>query len=296
MSDLKGICVPVCTPFDKSGDRVDEGALAAHVDALLDARVHAILSCGGTGEFAYLTEPERRRIHEVVGKQVRGKAGFIAHASAISTRDTIENAKAAQDLGADALMVLPPYFEGPTMDGVMWHYEQVARAVKTPIVVYNIPQNTNRDITPPLFARLLQIDNIRYIKDSTGDLTRIQQLVATGGKIFNGGDTLAFAALVAGCVGCIWGGGNAMPREAVQLYELVTAGKLSDAAALWQRILPTQIFYWTHDYNSSVKAATNLLGGKVGICRKPALPLGDADIAELKRALGALGKPLASAA
>ncbi len=296
MSDLKGICVPICTPFDKSGDRVDEGALAAHVDTLLDARVHVILSCGGTGEFAYLTEPERRRIHELVGKQVRGKAGFIAQASAISTRDTIEKAKAAQDLGADALMVLPPYFEGPTMDGVMWHYEQVARAVKTPIVVYNIPQNTNRDITPPLFARLLQIDNIRYIKDSTGDLTRIQQLVATGGKIFNGGDTLAFAALVAGCFGCIWGGGNAMPREAVQLYELVSAGKLSDAAALWQRILPTQIFYWTHDYNSSVKAATNLLGGNVGICRKPALPLGDADIAELKRALEALGRPLASAA
>jgi 4-hydroxy-tetrahydrodipicolinate synthase len=296
MSDLRGICVPICTPFDKSGDRVDEGALAAHVGQLLDARVHVILSCGGTGEFAYLTEPERRRIHEIVGKQVRGKAGFIAQASAISTRDTIENAKAAQDLGADALMVLPPYFEGPTMDGVMWHYEQVARAVKTPIVVYNIPQNTNRDITPALFARLLKIDNIQYIKDSTGDLTRIQQLVATGGKIFNGGDTLAFAALVAGCFGCIWGGGNAMPREAVQLYELVAAGKLAEAAALWQRILPAQIFYWTHDYNSSVKAATNLLGGKVGICRKPALPLGSAEIAELKLALGALGRPLASAA
>jgi 4-hydroxy-tetrahydrodipicolinate synthase len=296
MSNLKGICVPICTPFDKSGDRVDEGALAAHVDTLLDARVHVILSCGGTGEFAYLTEPERRRIHEVVGKQVRGKAGFIAQASAISTRDTIENAKAAQDLGADALMILPPYFEGPTMDGVMWHYEQVARAVKTPIVVYNIPQNTNRDVTPALFARLLQIGNIQYIKDSTGDLTRIQQLVATGGKVFNGGDTLAYAALVAGCFGCIWGGGNAMPREAVQLYELVAAGKLSEAAALWQRILPAQIFYWTHDYNSSVKAAVNLLGGAVGICRKPALPLGEAEIAELKVALAALGRPLAAAA
>jgi 4-hydroxy-tetrahydrodipicolinate synthase len=296
MSDLKGICVPICTPFDKSGDRVDEGALSAHVETLLDAGVHIIMSCGGTGEFAYLTEPERRRIHELVGKQVHGRAGFIAQASAISTRDTIENAKAAQDAGADALMVLPPYFEGPTMDGVMWHYEHVAQAVRKPIVVYNIPQNTNRDITPPLFARLLQIDNIRYIKDSTGDLTRVQQLVATGGKIFNGGDTLAFSALVAGCIGCIWGGGNAMPREAVQLYDLVSQGNLSEAAALWQRILPAQIFYWTHDYNSSVKAATNLLGGKVGICRKPALPLGDDELAELKHALSALGRPLASAA
>jgi 4-hydroxy-tetrahydrodipicolinate synthase len=296
MSELKGVCVPTCTPFDKSGDSVDEKAVSAHLERLLEAGVHAVVSCGGTGEFAYLTEPERRRIHEVVGKQVRGKAGFVAQVSAISTRDTIENAKAAQDLGADALMVLPPYFEGPTMDGVMWHYETVARAVKTPIIVYNIPQNTNRDITPELFSRLLQIDNIQYIKDSTGDFTRIQQLIATGGKVLNGGDTLAFPALVAGCPGLIWGGVNATPNEAVRLYELVAKGDLNAAAALWKTILPAQIFYWTHDYNSSVKAATNLLGGKVGICRKPALPLGDAEIAELKLALGALGRPLASAA
>jgi 4-hydroxy-tetrahydrodipicolinate synthase len=296
MPDLKGICVPICTPFDKSGDKVDEGALAAHVDSLLEAGVHMILSCGGTGEFAYLTEAERRRIHALVGKQVQGKAHFIVQSSAISTRDTIENAKVAESLGAEAIMVLPPYFEGPTMDGVMWHYEHVAKAIKTPIVIYNIPQHTNRDITPELFARLLKIENIQYIKDSTGNFTRIQQLVATGGKVFNGGDTLMFPALMGGCHGVIWGGANATPREAVQLHDLVAAGKLAEAAALWKRILPAQIFFWTHDYNSAVKAATNLLGGKVGICRKPALPLTDAEVAELRQALSALGRPLASAA
>lgn len=296
MADLKGVCVPICTTYDKSGDRIDEGALIAHVDRMLEAGVHIVLTCGGTGEFAYLTEAERRRIHAVVGKHVQGRARFIAQSSAISTRDTIENSKAVQDLGAEALMVLPPYFEGPTMDGVMWHYEQVAKAVKVPIVVYNIPQNTNRDVTPALFKRLLQIENIQYIKDSTGDLTRIQQLVATGGKVFNGGDTLAFQALVAGCIGCIWGGVNATPVECVELYELVAGGKLEKAAKLWQRILPAQIFFWTHDYNPSVKAATNLLGGNVGICRKPSLPLGKADVEDLKVALGALGKPLAKAA
>lgn len=296
MSDLKGICVPICTPFDKSGDKVDEGALAAHVDGLLDAGVHMILSCGGTGEFAYLTETERRRIHTLVGKQVQGKAHFIVQSSAISTRDTIENAKVAESLGAEAIMVLPPYFEGPTMDGVMWHYEHVAKAIKTPIVIYNIPQHTNRDVTPELFARLLKIENIQYIKDSTGNLTRIQQLVATGGKVFNGGDTLMFPALMGGCNRVIWGGANATPREAVQLYELFAAGKLAEASALWKRILPAQIFFWTHDYNSAVKAATNLLGGKVGICRKPALPLTDGEVTELRQALAALGRPLASAA
>lgn len=288
MSSLKGICVPICTPFDKSGDTVDEGALKAHVDRVVEAGVHNVLTCGGTGEFAYLTETERRRVHAVVGKHLKGRAKHIAGASAVSTRETIDSVKAAVDAGADAVMVLPPYFEGPTMDGVMWHYEHVAKTVKTPLIVYNIPQNTNRDITPELFKRLLAIDNIQYIKDSTGDFTRIQQLIATGGRVFNGGDTLAHAALVAGCAGCIWGGVNATPRECVELYDLVAGGKLKQAAALWQRLLPAQIFYWTHDYNSSVKAATNLMGGDVGICRKPALPLGEADLAELKQALSGL--------
>lgn len=295
MKDLKGICVPICTTFDKSGDRIDEGALLTHVDRLLDAGVHTILSCGGTGEFAYLTETERRQIHQLIGKHVRGKAKFVVQSSAVSTRDTIENAKFAEGLGADAIMVLPPYFEGPTMDGVIWHYEHVAGAIKTPIVVYNIPQHTNKDVTPELFSELLKIDNIRYIKDSTGDLTRIQQLLATGGKVLNGGDTLAFQALVAGCPGVIWGGANAVPKEAVQLYDLVTGGKLAEAAALWQRILPVQIFFWTHDYNSAVKAATNLLGGKVGICRKPALPLKESEIDALKQALAPLSRVPAAA-
>ena len=296
MSELKGICVPACTPFDKSGDNVNEKALSAHLDRLLEAGVHGLVSCGGTGEFAYLSEAERRQIHQLISKRVRGKATFIAQSSAVSTRDTIENAKFAEGLGADALMILPPYFEGPTMDGVMWHYEAVARAIKTPIVVYNIPQNTNRDVTPDLFAKLLEIDNIQYIKDSTGDFTRIQQLIATGGKVLNGGDTLAYAALVAGCPGVIWGGANAMPKEAVRLFDLVAKGDLNGAATVWKSMLPAQIFYWTHDYNSSVKAATNLLGGDVGICRKPALPLSDADLAELKSALKSVGRPLASAA
>ncbi|HTO84090.1 MAG TPA: dihydrodipicolinate synthase family protein [Methylomirabilota bacterium] len=296
MADLKGICVPICTPFAEPGDRIDEGALRSHVDSMIDAGVHIVLSAGGTGEFAYMSEAERRRVHEVVGKQIAGRARFIVHASAINTRDAIENSKAALDLGADAIMHLPPYFEGPTLNGVMVHFERIARSVAAPLVVYNIPQNTNRDITPEIFQRLMEIDTIRYIKDSTGDFTRIQRLVATGGGVFNGGDALAYPALVAGCAGCIWGGVNAMPREAVRLYDLVAAGKLADAAALWQRMLPAQIFFWTHDYNPSVKLATNLRGGRVGACRMPLQPLGEDDQRELKHALAALGTPVASAA
>ena len=150
MADLKGICVPICTPFDKSGDASTRARLRAHVDSMLEAGVHIILSCGGTGEFAYLTRsgaPAHSRDRRQAGRAAAPR--FIVQASAISTRDTIENAKAAEDLGADAIMVLPPYFEGPThgrRDVALRAGRQ--EPSKTPIVVYNIPQNTNRDITP----------------------------------------------------------------------------------------------------------------------------------------------------
>ena len=174
------------------------------------------------------------------------------------------------------------------MDGVKWHYEKVARTVPLPLVVYNIPQNTNIDITPEIFAELMKIENIQYIKDSTASLVRIQQLVATGGKIFNGGDPIAFQALLAGCIGCIWGAVNAMPREAVELYRLVSAGKLTEAARLWQRLLPAQLFFWTHDYNPSIKAATTIAGRRIGECRKPLQTLSESDLGELRRAMAPL--------
>jgi len=296
MKDFKGICVPICTPFDGSGEKLDEGALRAHIDWLIDSGVHIILACGGTGEFAYLREAEKRRVSELTCKHVAGRAAVFIQTSAINTADTIENSKAAEAMGADAIMVLPPYFEGPTMDGVRYHYEKVARATRLPLVVYNIPQNTNIDVTPAIFAKLLEIDTIKYIKDSTANLVRIQELVATGGKIFNGGDPIAFQAMVAGCIGCIWGAANAMPRESVELFNLVGSGKLAEANRLWQRMLPAQLFFWSHDYNPSIKAACAIAGHDLGLCRKPLQPLGDGDFAVLKRALQPLSQPATSAA
>lgn len=296
MKSFKGMCVPLVTPFTKDGENVDEGALRNHIDWMIESGVDIVLACGGTGEFAYLRDAERRRVAEITCKHAAGRADIFVQTSAINTADAIENSKAAVDMGADAIMVLPPYFEGPSMDGVMWHYEKIARAVPLPIVVYNIPQHTNIDITPEIFSRLLKIDNIQYIKDSTASLVRIQQLVATGGKIFNGGDPIAFQGLLAGCTGCIWGAINAMPRETVELYRLVTADRLSQALALWQRLLPAQLFFWSHDYNPSIKAAANLAGRNVGDCRKPQQPLAEADMAILRKAMKSISPSVTQAA
>jgi len=294
MKELKGICAALCTPFTQDGEKVDEPALKNHIDSMLEAGVHIILVCGGTGEFAYLRPEEKRKIQEIASKHIAGKAGFMVQTSTINTRDAIEAAKQAEGFGADCLLILPPYFEGPNSDGVYYHYEKIAEAIKTPIMTYNIPVHSGFDITPAFFKRLLEIDNVQYIKDSMGDLIRIQELLAVThekgkGKVFNGGDPIAFFSLLAGCTGCVWGATNAMPKESVKLYELVVSGKLAEARDLWKRVYPLNQFFWTHVYNAAVKAATNLTGRKVGPCRKPVQPLTDSEMAELKKAMTPLG-------
>ena len=289
MKELKGICCALCTPFSEDGAKVDETALRDHIDSMIDAGIHIILVCGGTGEFAYLTPEERRRIAEIASKHIDGRADFMVQTSAISTADAVEWAKHAEGVGADCLLILPPYFEGPDADGVYDHYEAIAEAVDVQLMPYNIPVHSGFDITPGFFKRLMQIDTVCYIKDSTADIVRIQHLLAMGAKVFNGGDPNAFYGLVAGCPGCVWGAPNAMPREAVELYDLVEGGNLVEARDLWRRMFPSNLFFWTHVYNASVKAATNLSGRPVGPCRKPVRPLSPEQMAELKERLKPLG-------
>jgi len=292
MKELKGICGASCTPFKEAGEKIDEDALKAHLDYLIEAGTHIILVCGGTGEFAYLRPEEKKRIVEVSSKHIDGRTALMVQTSAISTVDAIDYARHAEDAGADGLLVLPPYFEGPDADGVYYHYEKISNAINIPIVTYNIPVHSGFDITPQFFKRLMEIDNIKFIKDSTGDFVRIRELIAAVGdkaKVFNGADPIAFESLLAGTVGCIWGAANVMPKECVQLYDLIMANNLVKAKELWKRMLPANLFFWSHVYNSSVKAATNLSGRSIGECRKPVLPLKDFELAELKEALKPLG-------
>jgi 4-hydroxy-tetrahydrodipicolinate synthase len=288
VSTLKGICVPICTPFSNDGSRVDEPALLTHIDSMLEAGVHIIAVCGGTGEFPFLTESEKRRIAVVSAKHINGRCQLIVQTSAIRTEDAIENAKYAESIGADGLLILPPYFEGPGESGVHWHFEQIARAIKLPIMAYNIPQFSGFDITPEVFSRLRAIDNVQYIKDSTSNMLRIEQLVASGANVFNGCDYLNLYALMAGSVGCFWGGANAMPKEAVQLYKLYQDKNLNEALRLWRRMQPLNKLLWTLPFNPVAKAATNLSGRRAGECRRPVPPLSADQLAAVKEAMAPL--------
>lgn len=290
MSELKGICVPICTPFTADGAVVDLRALEAHIDSMLEAGVHIIAVNGGTGEFPFLADGEKRQIAEVAAKRLQGQAKLIVQTSALRTQDAIEHAKHAEGLGADALLILPPFFEGPGEGGVRWHYEQIARAVPTPIMVYNIPQFTGFDITPAVYRRLTEIDTVRYIKDSTSNMLRIEQLAAQRAKVFNGCDYLNFYSLIAGAAGCFSGGGNAIPSQLVELYDLFQADKLAEAASLWRRLQPFNTLLWTLPFNPVAKAAANLSGRRVGECRRPVLPLDPSEMALVEAAMALAGR------
>jgi 4-hydroxy-tetrahydrodipicolinate synthase len=285
---LQGICTPSCTPFKGAKQEFDEVTYLKHLDWLLESGVHIIATSGGTGEYAHLSREERRRIAEVTAKHIKGRAKLIVQTSEVRTSDAIETSKHAEGIGADAMLVLPAIFEGADENGVFGHYEAIAKAVKTPIMAYNIPQSTGFDITPEFFKRLMQISSVQYIKDSTGDLMRIEQLIANGANLFNGCDYFPLYAMMAGAMGCFWGGSNCTPREAVQLYNLCKESKYVEANNLWKKMKPFNTFLWSNVYNPVVKAACRYLGHDLGDCRLPVLPLGKDKVKEMEQTLAPL--------
>ncbi len=279
--DFHGVIVALAMPMTDAGERIDEPALLDHIDWLIDAGVHGILVLSGTGEYAYLRPEEKRRVVELCLPHIDGRVPVMVQSSEMSVTDTVESSKHAVDFGADALMVLPPWLESPFERGVMYHYERVAQSVATDIVLYNTPAASGVEITPAMYRQLLAIDNVRYMKDSQGDLSRIQKLAAisegSNAKVLCGVDPLAPYALMAGAVGMIWGCANIMPHEAVQLVEHIEAGRLPDALELWKAMWPINAFMWENELDvgflPGVKAATEMVGRQMGPVRRPQMPV-----------------------
>jgi len=292
MKELRGIVVPFATPFT-SDEEIDEEKAKTLIDTLIEAGVHGLIILGDTGEFFALTPEERLRFTEVTFEHIGGRVPVVVQPSAITTREAIMYARHAQDLGADALMALPPYYRSSPQNEVYAHYKAIAQAVDLPIICYCLPQAGAEVMTPEFIAELAQVDNIRYVKDSTGILSRIREIKAACGdaiSVFVGGDTIAYDGLVAGAVGSIWGAANFMPREAVQLFGLVCEkGDLVKANELWDKMFPICAFLDNEGYTASVKAALQLVGLDVGPPRRPALPLAPEKRVELARRLRNLG-------
>ena len=285
MADIKGINLAMRTPFDKEG-AVDYSRFESLIDQYLETGMHGFALSSGTGQHAYLTEAECNKLFELGVKRIDGRATVICQSSALNLDEVIRRSKAAQDLGADALMILPPYFEGPTHDdGIFAFYEHVNEAVSIDIVGYNVPLATGIEFSPDRFKRLNELEHFNYIKDSSGDFAKQQALLATGGKILNGADPTAPYSFMAGCIGTIWGCANFFPREAVRLYDLVQAKKYDKAMVLWARMFPSVAYCWFNDYTPAVSAACRQMGFDGGTVRAPVCEIGAEEEAKLAAAL-----------
>ena len=289
MNGLTGINLAMQTPMHSDGS-IDHARWEELIDVYIDAGVHGLVLGAGTGQHPYLTRQECNRLYELGAKRIDGRCKLICQSSALVQDEVVERSRHAEGLGADALMVLPPYIEGPEDDdGLFAFYEAVDAAVATDIVGYNIPQSTGISISLDLFKRLNQLEHFNYIKDSAGDLTIHQEYLATGYKVLNGCDTTTVFAFIAGAQGCIWGGANYMPRESVQLFEQAASGDIAGAMALWTRMIPSLLFIWSGNYVAKVKAACRQRGYDGGSVRAPLQEISSDEARTLAACLEPLG-------
>ena len=295
MQTFRGVHSALVTPFDEQ-DRVDEDALEALVEDQLGAGLHGVVVNGSTGEFAALTSDERRRTVEVVTGAVRDRAPVTVQVGAMTTRESVRLGEHAAQLGAACLLLVSPYYEPLSEDEVADYFSAVA-AVGPPVMIYNNPSGTGWTMRPELIARLAEHDNIRFLKDTTGDarrLFRVRELCGDSLELLNGQDTLALLGFLAGAKATVWGAPNAVPDACLRLWQLTAERPdLEAARALWTAFYPVNRFFEENGYMASVKAGTNVRGVQVGDPRLPVAPLGREQTQELRGLLEGLDRALA---
>jgi dihydrodipicolinate synthase/N-acetylneuraminate lyase len=274
---LRGILVAVTTPFTPDGDSLDEATLRAQVDRLVAAGVHGLVPTGTTGEFMTLTPEEYRRVIELYVESAAGRVPVIAGVGSLSTRGAIELAQHAEKVGADAVMVVPPFYDPLDFATLKSFLTAVADSISIPIVYYNVPGATGIRLTADEIAELGDIDGVDYLKDTSGDAVTLADLLASRGdriKAFNGWDTLTFFGIASGAEASVWGAAGIVPELAVELWEaLAEKGDLARGRELWQHLWAISDFLESVNYVAGIKAGLELTGHPVGPPRLPIQPL-----------------------
>jgi dihydrodipicolinate synthase/N-acetylneuraminate lyase len=292
-ADLHGILAAVVTPLTEDAAGVDEPVLRAHAERLIAAGVHGFVTTGSTGEFSTLTPQEYRRVIEAYVEAARGRVPVVAGVGALSTAEAIGLAQHAERVGADAIMLLPPFYGGVDVATLRAFLAAVAESITIPVVYYNIPAATGTRLSAAEIAGLGDIPGVEYLKDTSGDaVTLTELLVGHADRIlaFNGWDTLTFYALAAGAQASVWGAANVVPELAVQLWEtLAVKGDLVAAREQWKHLWAISDFLESVDYVAGVKAGLEIVGHPAGPPRSPVLSLAAAERERFAGVLAAAG-------
>jgi len=288
---FKGSLVALITPMRADGS-IDEKAYAEFVDWQIKEGTHGVVPVGTTGESPTLSHKEHRRVVEIAIEVAKGRVPVIAGAGSNSTEEAIALARHAKEAGADAALVVTPYYNKPTQEGMFLHFSAIADAVDLPIIIYNIPPRSVVDMSVETMGRLAKHRNIIGVKDATANLARPLHTRRACGDDFcqlSGEDHTALSFNAAGGVGCISVTANVAPRLCSEMQTAWSEGRLKEAMALQNRLVPLHDALFSETSPGPVKYAASLLGKTSERCRLPLAPLMEPTRVRVKAAMTEVG-------
>lgn len=287
---LKGSIPAVITPI--RGGQLDEGALRSLLAWQIAEGTHGLVPCGSTGEAATLSNAERRRVIEIFVTEANGRVPVIAGTGSNSTATAIERARAAKDVGADAVLSVTGYYNKPSQEGIYHHFATLAEEVDIPILLYNIPGRVIVDISVETMERLSRIGNIIGVKDATANLTRPTREKLACGKdwrLLSGDDPTALGYMAQGGHGCISVTANIAPRLCARFQDACMQGAFETAREIHERLMPLHDAMFIDPSPACVKYAASLLGLCHNELRSPMMPATEAAQASVRAAMISAG-------
>jgi 4-hydroxy-tetrahydrodipicolinate synthase len=274
-ADLKGCGTALVTPF-KEELSIDEESLRLLVEFQVCEGVNFLVPCGTTGESATLSDQEQLRVAEIVLQAVAGRVPVIAGAGGNNTAHVIELAREYERLGVQGLLSVAPYYNKPTQEGLYQHFRAIAEATSLPIIVYNVPPRTSVNILPDTIARLAQIPNIIGVKEASGDISQIAEVIMRTPpefKVFSGDDAITLPVIALGGVGVISVASNEAPRQMTALVQACLEDNWQQARSLNRRLFPLMRANFIETSPGPVKAALAIMGKIKEVYRLPMVPV-----------------------
>lgn len=284
---FSGSMVALVTPF-KNG-QVDWPSLEALVEFQLQNGTNGIVPCGTTGESATLSHAEHDEVIRIVIKTVNRRVPVIAGTGSNSTDEAVRLTKEAERSGADGALMISPYYNRPTQEGIYQHYKKVASAVGIPLIVYNIPGRTGSKIEPETLARLAEIKNVAGVKEATGSVDQAIDVIRLCGDrlaVYSGEDSLIYSLMSLGGKGVISTVANVAPKQTAQLAQACLAGRWDEARKMQFQLIPLIRSLFIETNPIPVKTALALMGKCSGELRLPMTPMAESNLKRLKVALG----------
>ena len=287
---FSGSIVALVTPF-KDG-KVDWRSLEGLVEFHIGNGTNGIVPCGTTGESATLDHVEHHDVIKAVVKAVKKRVPVIAGSGSNSTQEAMDLTIGAERAGADGALLISPYYNRPTQEGIYQHYKKVASSVGIPIIVYNIPARTGSKIEPETLARLGEIKNVAGVKEATGSVDQaidVMRLCGDRLAVYSGEDSLAYSLMALGGKGVISTVANIAPKEMSDLAQACLRGDWAKGRELQFRLMPLIRAVFIETNPIPVKTALSLMGKLTGELRLPLTPMGDGNLKKLRQAMADFG-------